>query len=235
MKLAIMQPYLFSYIGYWQLIHAVDAFVVYDDVTFIKGGWINRNNILLKGERRLFTIKLDGASSYRLIKDIAISDKFTDFTKTLPQYYSKAPFFKDVMDLIDRIIMFDKLNLAAFIANSILIIAEYIGIYTKFLMSSDIEKDNSLKGQAKVIEICRILGATEYINAIGGVELYSAAAFAEYGIELKFLKTNFVPYKQFENEFIPGLSIIDIMMFNSKEKILDMLNNYELITPSTQS
>ena len=234
MKIGIMQPYLFPYIGYWQLIHAVDAFVVYDDVNY-KRGWINRNNILLNGERRLFTIKLEGASQCRLINDIAILDTFSGFVKTLRQYYNKTPFFREVMDLLNKIIMFDKSNLAAFIAGSISIIAEYMEIDTKLLMSSDIEKNNSLKGQAKIIDICNILRATEYINAIGGVELYNAAAFKENGVKLKFLKTNFVPYEQFKNEFIPGLSIIDVMMFNSKEKIRDMLKNYELFAPSTQS
>jgi len=232
MKLAIMQPYLFPYIGYWQLLHAVDTFAIYDDVTYIKGGWINRNNILLNGERWCFTIKLDGASSYKLIKDIAILDTFSSFRKTLSENYSKAPFFKEIVDLVNRIIECDKTNLATFIKNSISLIAKYIGINTSLLLSSDLEKNNSLKGQAKVIDICRVLRATEYINAIGGLELYNAAAFTENGIELKFLQTNFVPYKQFKNEFIPGLSIIDIMMFNHKEKITDMLNNYELIIPS---
>ena len=229
MKIAIMQPYLFPYIGYWQLLHAADVFVVYDDVTYIKGGWINRNNILMGGQRRLFTIKLDGASSYRLIKDIAILDTFSDFVKTLRQNYSKAPFFKDVMDLVERLIDFEKTSLSAFIANSISTICDYLGIGVKLLTSSDIEKDNSLKGQAKVIEICRILGAGEYINAIGGTELYDASTFAENHIELKFLKTNFVPYKQYKNEFIPGLSILDVMMFCSVDEIRDMLDDYELI------
>ena len=229
MKLAIMQPYLFPYIGYWQLLNAADAFVVYDDVTYIKGGWINRNNILMGGQRRLFTIKLDGASSYKLIKDIAILDTFSDFVKTLRQNYSKAPFFGDVMNLVEMVIAFDKSNLADFIANSISIISDYLGIGTKLLMSSDIEKDNSLKGQAKVIEICRLLGATEYINSIGGTELYDASVFAENGIELKFIKSDFVPYKQFKNEFVPGLSIIDVMMFNTRAAIQEMLCNYEII------
>ena len=231
MKLAIMQPYFLPYIGYWQLIHAVDIFVVYDDVTYIKSGWINRNNILMDGKRRLFTIKLAGASSFRLIKDIAIFDTFSNFIKTMRQNYSKAPFFKDFMDLADRIVTFDKSNLAAFIANSILIIGDYLGIDTKLLASSDIEKNNSLKGQAKVVDICRVLGATEYINAIGGVELYDAGAFAENGVELKFLQTSFAPYKQFDNEFVAGLSIIDVMMFNPKDKIREMLNDFTFINP----
>ena len=227
MKLAIMQPYLFPYIGYWQLIQAVDTFVVFDDVNYINRGWINRNNILIGGKSRLFTIALGGASQNRLINDIAILDTFSDFVKTLRQNYSKAPFFGDVMGLVERAIAFDKANLAAFIANSISIICDYIGIGTRLLMSSDIEKDNSLKGQAKVIEICRLLGATEYINSIGGTELYDASVFAENGIELKFLKTEFATYRQFKNEFVPGLSIIDVMMFNAKEEVKEMLDDYE--------
>jgi predicted small secreted protein len=229
MKLGIMQPYLFPYLGYWQLIKAVDLYVVYDDVTYIKGGWINRNHFLINGEKKLFTIKLKNAGSYKLINEIEILDDFANFTKMLQTNYSKAPYFHKVMELIKNIIVFDRSNLSLFILNSFKIILEYLNIKTNLLLSSSIEKDNSLKGKEKVLAICKHLKAAEYYNAIGGYELYKKEEFKEQGISLFFLKTNITPYTQFKGSFTPGLSIIDVLMFNSPGTINDMLDNFELV------
>ncbi|GHU50077.1 hypothetical protein AGMMS49975_00390 [Clostridia bacterium] len=226
MKLAIMQPYFLPYIGYWQLIYAVDKFVVYDDVNYIKSGWINRNNILSNGKKQLFTVKLSGASSFKLINQITVIDDFAKFTRMLQQNYQKAPRFKEVMALVSEILDFNKDNLALFILNSIRIITEYLEIDTELLLSSDLEKDTFLKAQEKVIDICARLKATEYYNAIGGKELYSTKDFRDRGIDLKFLKTNFVPYSQFGKEFVAGLSILDVLMFNEIETIREMLGDY---------
>ena len=93
----------------------------------------------------------------------------------------------------------------------------------------EIEKDTSLKGEDKVIDICRQLKANCYINAIGGQELYSKEMFAENGLILNFIKSKPMVYTQFKNQFVPSLSIIDVMMFNSPTEISMMLDNYELI------
>lgn len=224
-----MQPYFLPYIGYWQLIKAVDIYVVYDDVTYIKGGWINRNNFLINRQKKIFTIILKNSSSYRLIKDIEIIDDFDSFKKMLQINYTKAPYFKQIMELILKMINFNKLNLALFIANTIKVINEYLEINTNIILSSELKKDDSLKGKDKVISICKLLNATDYVNAIGGIELYDKQDFASNGINLHFLKTNITPYKQYDNVFIPGLSILDIMMFNSVEDIQDMLSEYTLV------
>jgi hypothetical protein len=229
MKLGIMQPYLFPYLGYWQLIKAVDLYVVYDDVTYIKSGWINRNNFLINGEKKLYTIKLKNAGSYKLINEIEILDDFADLIKMLQNNYAKAPHFNETMKIIKNIITFDRSNLSLFIFNSFKIICAYLNIKTDLRLSSSIEKDNTLKGKDKVINICKTLNASEYYNAIGGYELYEKTEFNEQGINLFFLKTNITPYKQFKYDFIPGLSIIDILMFNSSGEINSMLDSFELI------
>lgn len=229
MKLGIMQPYFFPYIGYWQLIKAVDKYVVYDDVNYIKGGWINRNNFLINGQKKLFTIQLNGASSYKKINEIEIKDDFSSFKKMLQINYAKAPFYKDYQELVERITSFYSKNLGVFLFNSIKSIAEYLGFETEIILSSEIEKDDNLKGQEKVIHICKLLEADEYYNAIGGQELYNKQDFQENGIKLSFLKTNITPYKQLKNDFVPGLSILDMMMFCSKEQVNEMLDNYELV------
>lgn len=232
MKLGIMQPYFLPYIGYWQLLNAVDQYVIYDDVNFIKGGWINRNNILINNEAKLFNIQMQGASSNKLINEIEVSKNQVwkkKFLKTIENSYSKAPFYKAVYPVIENIINYDETNLAKYISHSISKVCGYLNIDTKLIISSDINKDNDLKGQDKVIEICKIMGADEYYNSIGGQSLYSYSDFEKHGVKLRYLKTNISKYKQFNDEFVPGLSIIDIMMFNSVSDIKNKLEEYELL------
>lgn len=229
MRLGIMQPYFFPYLGYWQLLANVDKYVVYDDVTYIKGGWINRNNFLINGQKNLLTMQLEKASSYTLIKDIAIKDDFVKFLKTIEMGYKKAPFFEDIFRLLKDICQCPDKKLGQFLFNSHIKICEYLGIDTELILSSSFEKHTELKGKDKVISICKQLGADEYINAIGGQELYDKKEFAENGIRLNFLQANLREYSQLKNEFVAGLSIIDIMMFNSKEEIKEMLNDFNLV------
>ncbi len=229
MTLAIMQPYFFPYIGYWQLINAVDTFVIYDDVNFIKQGYINRNSILALGKAQVFTLELAGASSNKLINEIEVRTNTIKLLKTVKQNYIKAPYFEVVFPIIEDVLMQDEKNLAKFLGYSFEKISKYLVLNTKFIYSSDIEKDSSLKAQDKVIDICKNLEAKHYINAIGGQELYDKETFKQKNIELNFIKTELVAYNQFKNEFVPYLSIIDILMFNSKEVIKKMLSGYELV------
>lgn len=229
MNVGIMQPYLFPYLGYFQLINAVDTFVIYDDVNFIKQGWINRNRILLNGSEYMFNIILNGASSFKKINEIEIIPNNHKLIATIKQAYRKAPFFIEAYPVLNNIFLDKETNLAFFLTNSLYAIAKYLDINTPIVVSSEIEKDTSLKGEDKVIDICRQLKANCYINAIGGHELYSKEKFAENGLELNFIKSNPIMYNQFNNQFIPWLSIIDVMMFNSPEEINKMLNQYELV------
>lgn len=229
MTIGIMQPYLFPYIGYWQLINAVNTFVIYDDVNFIKQGYINRNSILSNGKSQQFTLELIGASSNKLINEISVGNNKNKVLKTIKQNYSKAPYYNEIIIIIEEILNNEEKNLAKFIAFSLMRISSYLGINTKFIFSSDIEKNNDLKAQDKVLEICNILQANKYINAIGGQELYSKEIFSKNKIELNFLKTKLVEYKQFSDQFVTYLSIIDILMFNDREKIIHNLNDFELI------
>ena len=232
MKVAIMQPYFMPYIGYFQLIKAVDTFVVYDDVNYIKKGWINRNNILVNDESFLFTIPLKEASQNKNINQIYIEELpnwKVNFLKTIKLSYKNAPYFQDVFSLIQEIVNQEEHNLAKNIKYSLDKICKYLSIPTKILFSSEIDKNNDLKGQDKIIEICNKLEATKYINTIGGKDLYNKEAFLNNTIELNFISTNPIIYSQFKNDFIPWLSIIDVMMFNSVDKINDFLNQYELV------
>lgn len=235
MIVGIMQPYFMPYLGYWQLINAVDKYVIYDDVNFIKGGWINRNRILINGAAGFINIPMVGASSNKLINQIGINTDVRLINKIfrmLENSYSKAPYYSEAMAVVERGLKSENGNLADLLTESIRAVCEYLDIKTEILVSSEIEKNCSLRGQDKVIDICHRLGATDYYNAIGGRELYSYDQFAENGLQLHFLKMQNVAYSQFKNEFVDCLSIIDVMMFNSREKIMDYLKMYELVDQS---
>ncbi|MBF0651625.1 MULTISPECIES: WbqC family protein [Dysgonomonas] len=231
MKLGIMQPYFLPYIGYFQLLNAVDKYVIYDNIQYTKKGWINRNRILQNGKDLMITIPLEKDSDYLDVKERSLSVGF-DKKKLLNQIresYRKAPYFEQVMPLIERIINYDDNNLFHYIDNSVREICRYLEINTEIIISSSLGIDHSLKGQDKVIAICKELKATDYYNAIGGQELYSPEEFKKENINLHFISSSPIEYKQFANEFVPWLSILDVMMFNSLEDIHRILDNYELI------
>ena len=191
------------------------------------------NRILVNGEPKYFNVPMLGASPYKLINEVGVNNdrKLTDKNlRALEGAYRKAPYYGDVFPLMERVLESGKDDIASYIAESFRIIGEYLDIKTEFIISSDLEKDCEQKGQDKVLSICKLLGATEYYNAIGGQELYSFEDFKAQDITLKFLKTSDIVYEQFGNEFQPNLSIVDVMMFNSREQVQQMLNEYTLIT-----
>lgn len=231
-KIGIMQPYFFPYFAYWQLLNYVDKYVVYDDVNYINKGWINRNYILLNGKKHLLTLPLEGASQFLHINQINfISDvkQREKILKTLTYAYKKAPYFSFIYPMVEKIIMGKTVNLAEVLLQSIYDICAYLDIKTTILLSSGLKKDNCLKGEDKVLSICKLLKADSYINAIGGQELYSVQKFRQNSIDIKFLKMKNITYLQFNNDFVPCLSIIDVLMFNAKEKVQMMLNQFELV------
>lgn len=228
MKLAIMQPYLFPYLGYFQLIKTVDTFVVYDDVNFIKGGWINRNFILSQGKKQLFTLPLLGASSNKLISEIKVGDRRSKLLKTLHQAYSKAPHYKVVYPLIEDIILQEEDDLAMFLNYGLKKICEYLDLKPDWKMSSSLKKDNRYSGQEKVLAICKELGASQYINVPGGKDLYDYDKFTEQGLKLSFIQPDLVSYHQMDNDFVANLSIVDVIMFNDKEQCEKLLMEYAL-------
>jgi WbqC-like protein len=232
MKLGIMQPYFFPYIGYWQLVNAVDTYVIYDDVNFIKNGWINRNRILINGEAKYFNLPVVGAGSFVLIKDIAMNPKpelIGKLLRTLENSYRKAPCYTEVMPMLERIMTCGKTKMAELLEFQIREIAHYLNLKTTLLVSSrDVKKDKDLHAQDRVLDICKNLNATEYYNAIGGQELYDRKTFAERKLKLSFLQTDEIVYRQFRNDFIPNLSIIDVLMFNSTEQVHEFLHQYTL-------
>jgi len=232
MKIGIMQPYFFPYIGYWQLINLVDKFVVYDNIKFTKSSWIRRNQILLNGKNKMISLPIKKDSDYLDVNKRFLSETFKkEKTKIINQLkiaYSKTPQFHAVFPLIESTLNCGIENLFDFIYETIKVVIGYLEIDTEIIISSSIDMNHSLANKDRVIEICKKLNADCYINPIGGLKLYDKEDFKLHGIDLKFIKTDFFEYKQFDNEFIPNLSIIDVMMFNSREEVKKMLDLYTL-------
>jgi hypothetical protein len=220
MRIAIMQPYFLPYIGYWQLIAAVDAFVVYDNIKYTKKGWINRNRFLLNGKDTVFTIPLQKGSDSLHVNQRQLAETFDreGLIRRFREAYRKAPEFHAFMPLLEDLIRFSSNNLFDYILNSIYGICNFIGIKTRVITSSKIECDHSLKSSDRVQAICKALCANVYINPIGGTELYSKVDFRAKGITLQFFQPAIVEYHQNASGFLPGLSIIDVLFFNSADK-----------------
>ncbi len=232
MKIAIMQPYFFPYIGYFQLINAVDKFIIYDDVNYINKGWINRNRILINKQPCIFSIPLKKASQNRKIYEIEMAADRRwkqKFIKTLEIHYKKAPNFEIAISLIKTLLAEDYQYIVQLILHCLHELMLYLQLNTKLIETSKVYNVQPLKGKEKILEICKKEKATRYINPIGGQNLYSKEEFKQKGIDLNFLKTNNIYYKQYGNEFVPDLSIIDLLMFNSQVKLQQMITEYELI------
>lgn len=231
MRLAVMQPYFFPYIGYFQLINFVDKFVIYDDVNFINRGWINRNNILVNERACLFTVPLSNASQNKLIMEVAVSGSEwkAKFLRTIEMAYKKAPQFEATYALVKTVVETDTLLINELAYRSLRAVSEYLALPTVFERTSAVYDNKHLKAQHRILDICIREKAVHYINPIGGQEIYSRELFNGSGIELNFIKARPLSYEQFGKEFVPGLSMIDVLMFNSKDKIRELLNLYELV------
>lgn len=227
-----MQPYYFPYLGYFQLMAAVDTFVILDDVQFIKGGWIHRNVILLDGQTKPILMPVEHMSQLRLINEhervLDVKQRHAQLRR-IRHAYQHAPYFADVMPMVERIMKDEERNVAAYLGHLLREVRDYIGLDTSILYSSALTNDKTTKCEQLVLSICEHLDADHYINAIGGTDLYDEAMFAEAGVKLDFIKMDPITYRQFDDAFIPNLSIIDVLMFNSKRKVRELLNAYTLI------
>lgn len=226
MRVAIMQPYFFPYIGYFQLAAHADQFVIYDTIQYTKKGWINRNRILRNGEAVKVTIPIAKGSHRLDIRDREIAENFSrcKFLAQIEGAYRKAPHYESTMRLLSEVFEATTPSLFEFLHLSLVMTFAHLGISTPIRIASAIECGRTnLRSQERVIDICRRLGADEYVNPIGGLELYESSSFAAAGLVLWFLKTGSFTYQQFGDEFLPSLSIIDVMMFNDRDYIRDLL------------
>ncbi|HWB12527.1 MAG TPA: WbqC family protein [Pirellulales bacterium] len=231
MKLAVMQPYLFPYIGYFQLMSSVDRFVIYDDVTFIKQGWINRNRIRIGDQAAYLTVPVRAASSFDLICNVRISEARrwqTRLLRTISQAYARAPHFPTVFDRVEALFRSGLETIADLARRSVLLVRDYLAIPSTIVETSAIYQNRDLSKQQRVLDICRREGCRTYVNAPGGRALYSRDLFALHGIDLRFLKAGDIRYAQGDKPFLPDLSILDVLMWNPPDRVQDFLTQCTL-------
>ena len=232
MRVAVMQPYLFPYIGYFQLMKSVDLYVSYDDVQFMKSGWINRNRILKGDSWGWFTLPVMHDSYKKPITDrkyLLSPEARSRALRQIDAVYRKAPHFSEVIALIERILAAPTDNVATFNEHSHLLLAQELGLEMKYVNSSSLDFDRSLRGHERLINLCQSLQTKTYINPIGGLSLYTPAPFTAAGIDLRFLKTRRHSYRQFGAPHVPYLSIIDVLMFNDQDQRAELLAEYDVL------
>jgi hypothetical protein len=233
-----MQPYFMPYIGYWQLLSAVDRFIVLDDVAFIRRGWINRNRILVNGRVHLFTLPVRAASQNRTINELELATDAgwrKSFASTLEQSYRKAPCFEETMDFLAPILADCRGRLLPFLVSSIDAVASHLDIRTPRTLASSVDDRQRSRGQERIVDFCRIEGATDYINLPGGRELYRKETFQRCGIRLGFLAPHLRPYRQHPpGQWWPWLSIIDLLMNLGAQGARQELAQYRIDTTSQE-
>ena len=201
-----------------------------DDLQYIKGGWINRNRIINDGHSAYFTLSLCHPTPNKLISNLFVNSDSNKLKRVIITNYHKAPFFHKVYPLVEEMLNYPDRRLNYFLLNSLKMVCDYLGISTPLILNSERNDETSLRGEERVIHLCKSMGADKYINAFGGQELYSKERFARDGIELRFIKPQLPPYKQLRTqEFVPALSILDVIMNVPEDEIRDMLNCYTLI------
>lgn len=231
MILAVNQPYFLPYIGYWQLIHAADLFLIGDDYQYRKGGWISRNRILVRGRPVWFCVEKKNTGSLQMCNEMYMSQiNRRKKLNLLYDAYHKAPYYEEGLRLAEDILDCEETVLSEYLLHSIRTICAYLGITTPIGRTSDYPENSRYRREDRIYDLCRRTGADTYINLIGGTALYDFAEFRERGITLQFLKADQITYRQSGQTFVPNLSILDVIMFNSREEIISMLDRFSLIT-----
>lgn len=230
---AMMQPYLFPYLGYFQLIASSDAFVLGDDLQYVKSSWINRNRILVNGQPTLITFPLRKGNQCDRINQRWLCDDFSreaeKLLKTLERAYARAPYKAEVMELVRQILTYQERNLARFAEHAIRRICAYLQIATPIRIGSELGLPARMDKQERVVAIAKKLDAELYVNPIGGMALYCPAFFRSHGMTLRFLRMEDMSYPQLNHPFVPSLSIIDVLMFNSQSDARALLKRFSLV------
>ena len=231
-----MQPYFVPYLGYFQLMCAADKFLIYDQIQFTKKGWINRNRIANNGQPDYITLSLKKDSDYLNISQRCLSDNWVnDKKKLLNRFYASyraAPQFEEVHELFARILNYPSKNLHDFLVNSIVEVKEFLSLPCE-LVNGPEQDDTSLRSVDRILNLCEVYGADEYLNPIGGLDLYKGEDFMRSGVKLAFLKMNDIRYQQSQPDFLSSLSVLDVLMFNDRTIVRDwVLLEYSILPPS---
>jgi hypothetical protein len=230
-RIALMQPYFLPYLGYFQLIAASDCFVVYDNVQFIKNGWIERNRYLLDSEPKWFGVPLAKGSHSALIMERSVSPHFDldSLINKLAFAYRKAPHVERTLAWLRALLKQPSNSIAELNERVLRSCCSLLKLHTPILRASDLAPQGTARAQARVIEIIRTVGGNRYLNPAAGGELYDAEAFAAAGYQLQLLKPRLPLYAQADKPFVPALSILDAFMFNDVQTVSDWVRQGEIL------
>lgn len=232
--IAVMQPYLFPYLGYFQLIAAADVFVLGDDLQYVRSGWVNRNRILQGDQARLVTFPLKKDRFDLQINQRQLCDYFSEEAERLihliAEAYAQAPYFAQVMPLIERLMRFPQQNVALYAENAIREICTFLHIRTPIVRSSELILGHPADKQERVTRMAHTFEADTFMTPQGGSVIYDRDRFARNGIKVRFFRMDGLTYPQFGAPFVANLSIIDVLMFNCIEQVQQMLPRYQLDT-----
>ncbi|WP_429218774.1 WbqC family protein [Aeromonas veronii] len=234
MKLAIMQPYFFPYIGYFSLIMQSDEFIIFDTPQFMRKGWIERNRIgKLTGGSVYIKVPLNKADLSTSIKEMSIDNTSDWRGKILSQleiYKKRAPFYDDVLALVKEVLNTETSSIVHLNKIALEKVCNYLRIDKKFKVFSEmnLEIESPQAPDEWALNICKALDVKYYVNAAGGESFFDKRKYTNNNIQLCFINQPIDKYKQFGHEFEPGLSIIDVMMFNSPEEVIQMLSQGSL-------
>jgi hypothetical protein len=228
-RVAVMQPYFFPYLGSYQLAQAVDTYVHFDDVAFIKKGFIHRNRLLYQGRAHDFSVPVRHMSQNRTIAEHDYTGDFAPFLNLVHQAYRRAPFFDSAFSLIEAVALDPDHNVARKNARSLQAVLQHWSPGPKWAWASDQALPDDCRGQARILSLCQQHRADVYVNASGGRSLYDAAEFERHGMALRFLDCACAPYAQASvSPFVANLSVIDVLMHCSTPQALQLLGQYRL-------
>jgi hypothetical protein len=230
-RVALMQPYFLPYLGYFQLIAASDCFVVYDNVQFIKNGWIERNRYLLEGEAKWFGVPLAKGSHSQMIMERQVSAHFdmASLINKLAFAYRKAPHVERTLTWLEALLKLPAQNIAELNELALRSCCSLLKLNTPIIRASEWAPSSHSRGQDRVIEVIKSVGGTSYLNPAAGGSLYEADDFAQAGYALELLKPSLPVYAQHNKPFVPALSILDALMFNEVETVSAWVRQGEIL------
>lgn len=239
MSVGIMQPYFLPYVGYFQLMQHVDQWVIFDQIQFIDKGWINRNRILhpdAQKQWQFLTLPLYNRKQFSSIDQLELMPDpqwKKQLSRKIDFFKKRAPFFNNAKNLLEECLSHDESSLSGFVSNSIKVCCSHLKISTPIYVQSECNfelGEISHAGQW-ALEIAKAMGANSYVNPLSGHELFRQEEFDRDNIELSFIKSKITPYRQGYREFVPGLSILDLVMWNDDDSLQQMIkSDFEIVS-----
>jgi hypothetical protein len=229
MKGTILQPTYLPWIGYFEMIDSTDIYIVFDHVQFEKKSWQQRNKIKTSNGVIWLSVPIKREKRETRICDIKISydhgNPLEKHWRTITLVYKKAPYFNEYRSIFEKIYSKEYNHLSDLNVAIIKKICNVLGIKTKIVLSSMLNLNDKNMGKTeKVVNLCKKVDITHLYDAKGAKEFIDDSIFHKEGISITFQHFEHPVYKQLWGNFIPYLSVIDLL-FNEGDKSLDIIRD----------